>query len=49
MQTFGEEGTAELINLVGFYCLISVILNGFDVPGAGVLIRNGCIIAAKPG
>jgi hypothetical protein len=32
VQTFGEEGTAELINLVGFYCLISVILNGFDVP-----------------
>lgn len=30
--TFGEVGTAELINLVGFYCLISVILNGFDVP-----------------
>ena len=32
VQTFGEQGTAELINLVGFYCLISVILNGFDVP-----------------
>ena len=32
VQTFGKEGTAELINLVGFYCLISVILNGFDVP-----------------
>jgi 4-carboxymuconolactone decarboxylase len=32
VQTFGKEGTAELINLVAFYCLISVILNGFDVP-----------------
>ena len=30
--TFGEDGCAELINLVGLYCLVSVILNGFDVP-----------------
>ena len=30
--TFGEDGNAELINLVGLYCLVSVILNGFDVP-----------------
>lgn len=30
--TFGEAGCAELINLVGLYCLVSVILNGFDVP-----------------
>jgi hypothetical protein len=30
--TFGEQGTAELINLVGLYCLVSVTLNGFDVP-----------------
>ena len=30
--TFGEEATAELIYLVGLYCLVSVILNGFDVP-----------------
>jgi hypothetical protein len=29
---FGEEGTAELINLVGLYCMVSVTLNGFDVP-----------------
>jgi 4-carboxymuconolactone decarboxylase len=32
VRTFGEEGNAELINLVGLYCLVSVILNGFDVP-----------------
>jgi hypothetical protein len=31
VATFGEEGTAELINLVGLYCLVSVTLNGFDV------------------
>ena len=32
VQTFGEDGTAELINLVGFYCLVSLTLNGFDEP-----------------
>ena len=32
MATFGEEGMAELIYLVGLYCLVSVTLNGFDVP-----------------
>ena len=32
VRLFGEEGTAEFIYLVGFYCLVSVILNGFDVP-----------------
>ncbi|ACA15272.1 conserved hypothetical protein [Methylobacterium sp. 4-46] len=29
---FGEDGLAELINLVGLYCCVSVTLNGFDVP-----------------
>jgi 4-carboxymuconolactone decarboxylase len=29
---FGEAGTAELIYLVGLYCMVSVTLNGFDVP-----------------
>jgi 4-carboxymuconolactone decarboxylase len=32
VMTFGEEGTAEFINLVGLYCMVSVTLNGFDVP-----------------
>ena len=32
MATFGESATAELIYLVGLYCLVSVTLNGFDVP-----------------
>jgi 4-carboxymuconolactone decarboxylase len=31
-MTFGEDATAELIYLVGLYCLVSMILNGFDVP-----------------
>ena len=30
--TFGEDGTKELIYLVGVYCLVSMTLNGFDVP-----------------
>jgi alkylhydroperoxidase family enzyme len=32
VQTFGKHGAAELIYLVGLYCLVSVTLNGFDVP-----------------
>jgi 4-carboxymuconolactone decarboxylase len=32
VAAFGAEGTAEFINLVGLYCLVSVTLNGFDVP-----------------
>jgi hypothetical protein len=32
VEAFGEQGAAELIYLVGLYCLVSVTLNGFDVP-----------------
>jgi alkylhydroperoxidase family enzyme len=32
VETFGEAATAEFIYLVGLYCLVSVTLNGFDVP-----------------
>jgi alkylhydroperoxidase family enzyme len=32
IQTFGQHGAAELIYLVGLYSLVSVTLNGFDVP-----------------
>jgi len=31
VAAFGEAGTAELISLVGLYCMVSVTLNGFDV------------------
>ena len=31
-EVFGRHGVAELIYLVGLYCLVSVTLNGFDVP-----------------
>jgi 4-carboxymuconolactone decarboxylase len=30
-EAFGQHGVAELIYLVGLYCLVSVTLNGFDV------------------
>ena len=32
VQAFGVHGAAELIYLVGLYCLVSVTLNGFNVP-----------------
>lgn len=32
---FGKDGIAELVYLVGFYSMISVLLNGFDVPVPG--------------
>ncbi len=32
VEAFGEEAAAELIYLVGLYCMVSVTLNGFDVP-----------------
>jgi len=31
VQAFGQHGAAELIYLVGLYCLVSVALNGFNV------------------
>ena len=32
LKTFGEKGAMELVYLVGLYCLVSMTLNGFDVP-----------------
>ncbi|RLQ89248.1 carboxymuconolactone decarboxylase family protein [Notoacmeibacter ruber] len=32
VDTFGKKGAHELIFLVGLYCLVSVTLNGFNVP-----------------
>jgi len=31
-KQFGQHGAAELIYLVGLYCLVSITLNGFNVP-----------------
>ncbi len=32
VKAFGEDGAAEFISLVGLYCMVSLTLNGFDVP-----------------
>lgn len=32
LKVFGAHGAAELIHLVGLYCLVSTTLNGFNVP-----------------
>jgi alkylhydroperoxidase family enzyme len=32
VQRFGQHGAAELVYLVGLYALVSMTLNGFDVP-----------------
>ena len=32
VRTFGQHGANELIFLVGLYCLVSMTLNGFNVP-----------------
>ena len=43
LRAFGEEQTAELVYLVGGYCLVSVLLNAFDVsvPGREEGLPNG--------
>jgi 4-carboxymuconolactone decarboxylase len=32
VKAFGAHGTAELIYLVSFYCLVCLTLNGYDAP-----------------
>ncbi len=32
IETLGEGGTAELVGLLGYYTLVSMTLNAFDVP-----------------
>lgn len=32
INTFGQHGANELIYLVGLYCMVSITLNGFNVP-----------------
>lgn len=36
VAAFGRDGVGELVFLVGGYCLISMVLNCFDVPVPGV-------------
>jgi 4-carboxymuconolactone decarboxylase len=35
LKTFGEKGAMELVYLVGLYSLVSMTLNGFNVPVPG--------------
>jgi 4-carboxymuconolactone decarboxylase len=32
LDAFGQDGVGELVFLIGAYCLIATVLNGFDVP-----------------
>lgn len=32
LAAFGNEGAREIVYLVGYYCFISMILNGFAIP-----------------
>ena len=32
VDAFGETGLVELVTTVGYYCLISVTLNAFEIP-----------------
>lgn len=32
VETFGTEGTIELVTIVGYYSLVSLTLNAFEVP-----------------
>jgi 4-carboxymuconolactone decarboxylase len=42
LRAFGAQGTAQLIYLIGGYCLISVILNAYDVsvPGSEEAVED---------
>ncbi len=31
-EVFGQHGANELFYLIGLYCAVSVLLNGYDVP-----------------
>jgi len=35
VSLLGREGVGELIFLIGGYCLIAMVLNGFDMPAPG--------------
>ena len=35
IQLLGKEGVGELIFLISGYCLIAMVLNGFDMPAPG--------------
>jgi len=32
INEFNEQGMIELVSLVGYYCLVSLTLNAFEIP-----------------
>jgi 4-carboxymuconolactone decarboxylase len=36
--TFGEQGAVEVVTTIGYYCLISLTLNAFEVPLSSQMI-----------
>ena len=32
VDLLGENGVIELVTIIGYYCLVSVVLNAFEVP-----------------
>jgi len=37
MTQFGESALIELVSIIGYYCLVSVTLNTFEVPVTGTM------------
>lgn len=37
IEAFGEKGTIELVSIIGYYVLVSLTLNAFQVPLAGAM------------
>ena len=46
LSAFGEQGTAELVYLIGTYCLVSVLLNAYDISVPGEEEDSGKTLAA---
>ena len=36
IKTFGEQGLVEIIAVIGYYTLVSMTLNAFEIPALGV-------------
>lgn len=32
IEAFGEQGAIELVTIIGYYCMVSLTLNAFEVP-----------------
>jgi 4-carboxymuconolactone decarboxylase len=36
VETFGEQGLVEIIAVIGYYTMVSMTLNAFEIPALGV-------------